>query len=372
MTRTSFGRVPAWLSKGRTAHVPVINGRFLTGPESGVSRVGWELLRALTEELSGGELERPIHVAVFDLRPLVNAGVSSSLRYTRGLPGRLGEQMLPLLYPGGTFINFCNVTPLLAWRSVLWIHDAHILDAPETYPRAYRYWHHSMLQVARVRRFQIVTVSEFARSRLVHHGVDPALIRVIYNGGDHILRERENPAVLTRFGLDRHRFVLVVGSPARHKNVPFALETLIEHIDPAIMIAVVGMAQRGPYQSTTALVDHPRVVILPRVDDAELRTLYGAATSVIAPSLVEGFGLYAAEAMFAGSGPLVLSDRGALPEVGGAAALYFDPTNKLSLSEAVQKSLVPGIAEQLKSAAVIQREKYRWRRAAREVLSAFA
>ena len=67
-------------------------------------------------------------------------------------------------------------------------------------------------------------------------------------------------------------------------------------------------------------------------------------------------------------GPLVLSRRAALPEVGGDAALYFDPTDPLSLAAAVSDASSPETDRRLRAAARAQREKFRWRRAAREVV----
>lgn len=346
----------------------VINGRFLAKPHGGVARVGLELLRALIEELHEHAPDVQLRLA---LPPGVEAPAPAGAGWvaSRGFAGRLGEQLgMPLSYPGATVLSFCNVTPVLAWRSVVWIHDAHVFDAPHTYPLAYRLWHRAILTATRLRRFEVVTVSRFARERLIHHGVDPARIRVVYNGGDHVLRFAPKPAVLATAGLAQQRYLLVVGSPARHKNVPFALEALLAHTDPTLRIAVLGLAQSGPYRPADQLTQHPRVVLLPHVDDGELRALYAAARVVVAPSLVEGFGLYAAEAMFADSGPLVLSNRAALPEVGGDAALYFDPTDARALAAAVARALEPATAERLRDAARTQREKFRWRRAASQVV----
>jgi len=58
-------------------------------------------------------------------------------------------------------------------------------------------------------------------------------------------------------------------------------------------------------------------------DDATLKTMYQNAELFVFPSRYEGFGLPVLEAMGNGA-PCVLSDSSSLPEVGGAAALYFD------------------------------------------------
>jgi glycosyltransferase involved in cell wall biosynthesis len=350
----------------------VINGRFLSSPTSGVSRVGSELLRALIAEYPRIAADVQLRLAVPPHPAASHADVLHAAPLelqSRGLPGRIGEQLLPALYPRALILNFCNVTPIFAPRSVLWLHDAQVFDSPETYTTAYRAWHHTIFHAARARKLPVVTVSSFSRDRLIHHGLDPAQIRVVHNGGDHILRAPADSSVLERAGLTRAPFVLVLGSPARHKNVPFAVQALVRHADPALQIAVVGMSQEGPYTADEHLANDPRVVVLPRLSDAQLRALYRAAEVVLVPSLFEGFGLYAAEAMHADSGPLVLSKRASLPEVGGDAALYFEPTDPHALVAAVELARKPEQAAQLRAAAKRRREQFRWQKAAQRVIA---
>jgi glycosyltransferase involved in cell wall biosynthesis len=225
-----------------------------------------------------------------------------------------------------------------------------------------------VLEVTKLRRFPVVTVSEYAKTRLVHYGLRSEDVGVIYNGGDHILRTAEDERVLLANGLDRAEFLLLVGSVAKHKNLPFALEALLPLCGARFRIAVVGLAQVGNYRGSDPMMTDPRVTVLPRITDGELRALYRRAKVVIAPSLCEGFGLYVAEAMFAGSGPLVLSNRTALPEVGGDAALYFDPTEAESLRKAVSLALQPGTAERLFNAAAKRKSRYQWSRAATAII----
>ncbi len=68
------------------------------------------------------------------------------------------------------------------------------------------------------------------------------------------------------------------------------------------------------------------------VSDEELRALYGHCTVFCYPSLGEGFGLPVLEALAAGA-PVLTSNRSSLPEVGGDAAEYVDPTDTRALSE---------------------------------------
>jgi alpha-1,3-rhamnosyl/mannosyltransferase len=70
------------------------------------------------------------------------------------------------------------------------------------------------------------------------------------------------------------------------------------------------------------------------VPDEHLPGLYAGARAFVLPSLYEGFGLPALEAMGAGV-PTVVSDRGGLPEVVGDAARLVDPTDRDQIATAV-------------------------------------
>ena len=75
-----------------------------------------------------------------------------------------------------------------------------------------------------------------------------------------------------------------------------------------------------------------RVFLTGEVTDEQLRALYAGAAAFCMPSLVEGFGLPLLEAMSLDC-PILCSTAGSLPEIAGAAALYFDPTSESELAE---------------------------------------
>jgi glycosyltransferase involved in cell wall biosynthesis len=66
----------------------------------------------------------------------------------------------------------------------------------------------------------------------------------------------------------------------------------------------------------------------------EVRALYGSARALVFPSLFEGFGMPVAEAMIAGC-PVACSNTTSLPEIGGDAAVYFDPQNAKEMARAL-------------------------------------
>jgi glycosyltransferase involved in cell wall biosynthesis len=350
----------------------LINGRFLGKPVAGVARVGQEMLRALLAELAERDsTQRPLLSIAAPPGIDVEGARAAGARMMRGPGDLIGEQMLlPWLAPGSTVLSFANSTPLLARKSIVWIHDAHVFEAPESYSRFYRLWHQNMLRMSALRGFDIVTVSNYSRDALIKHGARANKTSVIYNGGDHILRESADSRSLAANGLERGKFVLLLGSRAKHKRLGFAVEALSQRLAPEFQIAVVGLGQQGAYSGQGGVNPNARVKILPMLSDAQLRALYENAGVVVIPSVLEGFSLPAAEAMWCGA-PLVLSNRTALPEVGGSAALFFEPDNAEALAARVQESFDPAVRARLAAMALTQREKFLWRASARQLLDQF-
>lgn len=352
--------------------VVAVDGRFLSKPQTGVTRVGRALLAALLSDAhDNGDLRIEIYGDRDDAARFVadHARPEATVRCFKGPGTALGEQLALPFQAGSTpLLCFCNVFPLLARQPIVWLHDAHVLDTPQSYPALYRRWHHTIFHVARLRRSPIVTISEYSKRRLIHHGAREGQIHVIANGGDHLQGVAPDAAILERTGLGKRPFVLLMGSPAPHKNIGFAVDALLKGLSADVSIAVGGLHQAGQYRASQSPHADARLLILPPVSDAELRALYAAASAVVVPSLFEGFGLPAAEAMWELT-PLVLSNRTALPEVGGEAALYFDPTRADQLVEAVRAALMPETAARLRAAAANRKALFSWSKSARETLA---
>ena len=97
------------------------------------------------------------------------------------------------------------------------------------------------------------------------------------------------------------------------------------------------------------------------VADTSLAHLYKNAQAFVFPSLYEGFGIPVLEAFCCGC-PALLSNTSSLPEVGGDAAIYFDPKNAFSIREAIKQVLYD---EEKRRTMIVrgfkQLEKFSWR-----------
>jgi glycosyltransferase involved in cell wall biosynthesis len=108
------------------------------------------------------------------------------------------------------------------------------------------------------------------------------------------------------------------------------------------------------------------------LSDADLDGLLVAASCVVLPSLSEGFGLPVLEAMARGV-PVACSDRGALREIAGDAALLFDPTDPRQIADAIERLVTDRrVAERLVAAGRVRVGAFTWRRTAELTLESYA
>jgi glycosyltransferase involved in cell wall biosynthesis len=140
-------------------------------------------------------------------------------------------------------------------------------------------------------------------------------------------------AVAARYGLSRP-YVLSAATLEPRKNLPrlieaFAgLESGLRDGFELVLVGGRGWRSQDLDASLARHADQARAIGF--VDDEDLPAVYAGADLVAYPSLEEGFGLPVLEAMAAGA-PVLTSDRSSLPEVGGDAAFYVDPTSVASI-----------------------------------------
>lgn len=182
-----------------------------------------------------------------------------------------------------------------------------------------------------------------------------------------------------------NRFLLYVGDANWVKNLPFLIEGFNEIIKQTnlgdIKLVLVG----GVFLKKVENINHPELeslkivnrlidklhledkVIRPgNLTTDELVGFYNLATIYIQPSIYEGFGLPILQAFACGT-PVVSSNRGSLPEIGGQSAVYFDPEN-LKQFTSIIKELVENtsIRNKLSKLGIKQAAKFSWKKTAEE------
>jgi glycosyltransferase involved in cell wall biosynthesis len=167
-------------------------------------------------------------------------------------------------------------------------------------------------------------------------------------------------------------FVLAVGTLEPRKNLPRLVEAY-QRLDsrlteghPLVVVGALGW-ETGPTLSALRSLGE-RCTMLGHVSDATLAELYRRCAVFCYPSLGEGFGLPVLEAMAAGAAVLT-SNVSSLPEVGGDAVEYADPSDVASIAAGLERVLSdePRQAE-LGRLAQIQAQQFTWERFAEQTL----
>lgn len=235
-----------------------------------------------------------------------------------------------------------------------------------------------MLRLAVRRADRVITVSDATRRDLESWlGVRPERVRVIPNGVAPRFRPAEDPAAvaaaLRGLGVEPP-FFLFVGNPLPHKNLAGLLDAF-QGLPPALgRLVLAGIppgARPGVEAACVRRGLEGRVVILPPQPAARVPLLYQGASVLVCPSLWEGFGLPALEAMACGT-PVVAGARGALPEVVGDAGLLVEPTNVDALRAAMYTAAVDAsLRAALRAAGLARARAFSWRAAAEATLAVY-
>lgn len=299
-----------------------LNGKFTAQRTTGVQRVAAQLVKALDARVRGRwVLLCPAGAPLPKLQRIVPRNVGPA-----GMPLTLWEQcMLPWLARNGVLLNLAGAAPAFARRQVSMLHDAAVFDHPEAYTRRFAGWYRWLFRRVARRATALLTVSTYSRERLaLHLGVSASRFALVPNGGDHLDAIEPDDTVLDRHGLRGQRFLLAVGSnnPTKNHAALLAAFSRLPH-DAGLRLVLVGGINDAVFASGSH-AEPPGVLRTGALGDAQLKALYAHATALVFPSLYEGFGLPPLEAMACGCA-VAAARAASVPEVCGAAALYFDP-----------------------------------------------
>ncbi|TAK76129.1 MAG: glycosyltransferase family 1 protein [Dehalococcoidia bacterium] len=296
-----------------------------------------------------------------------------SLRVDVGFVRRLRRLEGPLHFPNhhlARYGNFLSVPYVVTVHDLIRYFDLQrrqpFIHRPNLVDRAYL-----RLDYAGIRRADaIIAVSNTTKADVVEClGVPESRVHVVYEGVD---QQRFHPSHARPFDFP---YVLFVGSEHPRKNLgelieAFALLKRSGH-HPDLRLVKVGAAggTESDFRATTAslIARHglgPEVVMVDRVHEDALPAYYAGAECTVLPSLYEGFGFPAVEAMACGS-PVVVSSAGSLPEVVGDAGVVVSPRVPEQLAQAIHTLLVdPQRRAQLREAGLRRAAMFTWEQAA--------
>lgn len=266
--------------------------------------------------------------------------------------------------------------PVRQARTVLTVHDLSFMRVPECSQPSLRAY---LLRVvpASVRQADVVLAdSESTRRDVIELlGVGTDRVRVLYPGVDEGFQRVQDAQVLAevrqRYRLPE-RFVLDVGTLQPRKNLIRLIEAYNQvRADADIELVIAGgpgWMYEGIFQRVEELGLRGAVHFPGYVGDEDLPALYTLAELFVFPSLYEGFGLPALEAMACGT-PVVTSNASSLPEVVGDAALVVDPYDVQALATAMGCALGrPSLRSTMVQRGLARAQNFTWSRAAEKLL----
>lgn len=249
--------------------------------------------------------------------------------------------------------------------SVVTIHDLFFLSSPERTRAEIRRDYAPLAGLHARRADAVVTSTEYGKRQVVERlGVDAARVYVCPPGAPAWDRLGTAPNVPPDGG------ILFLGTLEPRKNIGVLLDAyalLRQRRPDAPPLVLAGRATDDAAAwlrriSRPPLAGH--VTHRGYVTPTEREALYAGARVLALPSLEEGFGLTALEAMSAGV-PVVVSNRGSLPEVVGSAGTFVEPDDVDGLAVAFERLLGDTAAAQTQaSAGLAQARTFTWARAA--------
>lgn len=349
-----------------------VNGRFLDQPVTGVQRYARELMRYMDTLLAEPPYAGLNVVCLVPPSPaeLLNTGWKNiEVRQIGHHQRNIWEQVdLPLMLKGRFLFSPTILGPFFYSNQAFTFHDASVFAMPQAYSLAFRLKYRFGIGVLSQNVRMAITVSEFSRrelSKFLH--LSEERFHVIYHGSDHLDRVIENESVLDDNQLRSKPYLLAVSSHGPHKNIGGLLQAM-RKLSPDVKLVLVGGSFRSVFQNNNLGILPPNVINLGYIDDARLKALYKNALGLIFPSFYEGFGLPVLEAMRYGC-PVLCSRAASLPEVGGDAVLYFDPTDLNDMVSALSRFLSdPALQADLKRRGLARSAQFLWKDTARKTL----
>lgn len=350
--------------------------------QSGVGNYASQLLKALAKHGAGWQYallaSRPLCGPVPDgvALPVGRRFPIHSFWMQFVLP-RIVTQLQPQLCH---FTNY--VAPLsLSCPFVITVHDMSLFLYSRLQPRRSLWLVRSIIPAVAKRASAIITVSRSAqRDILKVLGLPPQKVHVVYSAAAESYRVIKDTAQLQevrrRYGLEVP-FILSVSTIEPRKNLSRLVEAFAElrrqgRAEQLVLAGQVGWQYRPLLRQIEQIGLKNSVRLLGYVPPEYLPALYNLARAFAFPSLYEGFGLPALEAMACGV-PVLTSNSSAMAEIGEDAAILVNPLCKEEIREGLLRLLTDdSLCEDLGRKGLTRAAQFSWDRAARETAAVYS
>ena len=261
-----------------------------------------------------------------------------------------------------------------------------------------QHWHHPefftvnewaerdrLYHAAAVQARHLIAISEFTRQDLHRRWQIPLdKITTLWPGptlpwqaATRPLFRAQQKRILQRLQLDQTPFFLFPAHPWPHKNHRFLLssfEQALPDLPDDCILVMTGRPLPPDHEGAAEMAEaiaRKRVRHLGYRTPLEMTALFSQALALVFPSLFEGFGLPLVDAFYAGC-PVLSSDRAALPEVGGEAALYASPTDRTAWASGMARLAAdPELRRACIAAGHARREQFTWRKTALQTIQLY-
>ncbi len=250
-----------------------------------------------------------------------------------------GLSLEMLLRPVDTLFVPAHTLPLIGGkRNIVTVHGLEYEMSPLSYGFWERLYMRLSIRYSCMKADRIIAVSENTKQDLIRlYGIQKNKITVIGEGFISYPK-------VSIFQQESSPYLLFIGRLEERKNVIRiieAFEILKERYKIVHRLLLIGKNGHGYGKVQSKIWDSrfkKDIEELGYISFDKKQALLQNSAGFIFPSLYEGFGLPVLEAQAAGV-PVVTSNTSSLPEVGGAGALYVDPTSSESIAEGVYKVL---------------------------------
>lgn len=274
-------------------------------------------------------------------------------------------------------------------KIILTVHDVIADHHPELiFPNAKAKFFWKLKQNVAIRQADLIaTVSEYSKKQIVEYFKLPeSRLRIISEGARPVFKvleqNEETIETLVRHGLKSgEKFLLYVGGISPHKNLAVLINAFekISANQTDVKLVLVGDYKDDPFFSAypslkkqvAELKLEDKVIFTGFIPDEDLAQLYNRAQLLVFPSLEEGFGLPAIEAMSCGT-PVAASNCSSLPEVLGEAGRFFDPRSVSNMAEVIGRILRDeNERKTMREQGLTRTEQFMWKKAAEDTLLIF-